>query len=187
MAAFGLGGRLSVSPKTLNLSVGWSIVLVVLGLFAIMLPGLAGLVVARLVAWLILIAGIMHFVHAFGFKGVGGIVWELLLGVLFVLAGGYMLLHPLLSLTSLTLLLALMFLMEGVFHILNFFQNRSGAGSSWLLVDGIVTLVLGLLIWRQWPASAMWAVGLIVGIDLLMTGWTHLMLSRALKRHSATA
>src|SRR5215510_750014 len=56
-----------------------------------------------------------------------------------------------------------------------------------LVLDGIVTLLLGLVIWRQWPASAMWAVGLIVGIDLLMTGWTHLMVSQALKRRSPTA
>jgi len=186
MVFTGLVGR-SAAVKGLGLSVGWSIVLVVLGLLAILLPGIAGLVVARLLAWVLVIAGALHLFHAFAVKGVGSIVWELLLGVLFVLAGGYMLMHPLLSLASLTLLLAVMFLVEGVFHILNFFQNRSSAGSSWLLLDGIVTLLLGLVIWRQWPASAMWAVGLIVGIDLLMTGWTHLMVSQALKRRSPTA
>src|SRR5262245_30047014 len=156
--------------RALGLSVGWSVVLVVLGLFAILLPGIAGLVLGRVLGWVVIIAGAMHLIHAFTVKGVGGVLWRLLLGILFVVVGGYLLMHPLLSLASLTLLLAVVFLLEGFIHIVEFFQHRSSAGASWLLLDGLVTLLLGLLIWLHWPSSAWWAVGLIVGIDILVTG-----------------
>ena len=112
-------------------------------------------------------------------------MWKLALGVLFIVGGGYILMHPLLNLASLTLLLAVVLFVEGVFHIVNFFQNRKSEGAGWLLLDGILTLVLGFLIWAHWPSSAMWAIGLIFGVDILITGVTRLMLSLALKKRLA--
>jgi len=171
--------------KTLGLSVGWSVVLIVLGILAIIIPDIAGLAVATLFAWLVILVGVMHLVHAFAVKGVGSVLWKLALGVLFIVGGGYILMHPLLNLASLTLLLAVVLFVEGVFHIVNFFQNRKSEGAGWLLLDGILTLVLGFLIWAHWPSSAMWAIGLIVGVDILITGVTRLMLSLALKKRLA--
>jgi len=86
-----------------------------------------------------------------------------------------------LSLVSLTLALAVLFFVEGIFHIVTWFQVRGAPGAGWLLFDGIVTLILAVLIWRSWPASAVWALGTLVGINLLMSGFTRLMYSRALR------
>ncbi len=63
-----------------------------------------------------------------------------------------------------------------------YFQNRSAAGSGWILVDGTVTLILGLMVWRQWPSSSLWAIGTLVGISMIFTGTTRLMLSVAAGR-----
>jgi uncharacterized membrane protein HdeD (DUF308 family) len=98
-----------------------------------------------------------------------------------LVAGVYLLMHPKLSLVSLTLALAVLFFVEGIFHIVTWFQVRSAPGAGWLLFDGIVTLILAVLIWRSWPASAVWALGTLVGINLLMSGFTRLMYSRALR------
>jgi uncharacterized membrane protein HdeD (DUF308 family) len=80
---------------------------------------------------------------------------------------------------SLTLALAVLFFVEGIIHIVTWFHIRSKPGAFWLLFDGVVTLVLAIMIWKSWPASAVWALGTIVGINLLMTGFTRLMYSRA--------
>ena len=64
---------------------------------------------------------------------------------------------------------------------MTYFHVRSLPGSGWILFDGIVTLILALMIWRSWPASAVWALGTIVGINLLMSGFTRLMYSRAVR------
>jgi uncharacterized membrane protein HdeD (DUF308 family) len=90
-------------------------------------------------------------------------------------------LHPKLSLVSLTFALAILFFVEGIFHLVTYFNVRNAPGSGWLLFDGIVTLILAVMIWRSWPASAVWALGTIVGINLLMSGFTRLMYSRALR------
>jgi uncharacterized membrane protein HdeD (DUF308 family) len=68
---------------------------------------------------------------------------------------------------------------EAIFHIVTYFHLRSAPGSGWLLFDGIVTFILAVMIWKSWPASAVWALGTIVGINLLMSGFTRLMYSRA--------
>jgi uncharacterized membrane protein HdeD (DUF308 family) len=63
-----------------------------------------------------------------------------------------------------------------------YFQNRHAGGSGWLLMDGIVTLILGLLVWRQWPSSSLWVIGTLVGISMIFTGTTRLMISLAARR-----
>ena len=81
---------------------------------------------------------------------------------------------------TLTLLLASVLFIAGVFEIAAYFQIATASG--WLLANGIVTLVLGGLIWFQWPSSSVWAIGLLVGVNLLMTGFTRLMLGAAGRR-----
>lgn len=81
-------------------------------------------------------------------------------------------------------MLAALFLVEGVFHIVTYFQLRSAPGAGWILFDGMVTLILAVMIWKSWPASAVWAVGTLVGINLWMSGFTRLMYSRALRGRS---
>ena len=163
-------------------SKGWAVVLIVVGVAALALPLEAGIAIAIAVAILVIAAGVIHLAGTFAARTSGAFFLRLLVGGAYLLAGVYLLVHPKLSLVSLTLALAILFLVEGVFHIATYFQLRSVAGSGWILFDGIVTIILSILIWRSWPSSAVWAVGTLVGINLLISGFTRLMYSSAVTR-----
>ncbi len=163
-------------------SKGWAIVLIIVGFAALALPLEAGIAIAIAVAILVIAAGVIHLAGTFAARTSGAFFWRLLVGGAYLLAGVYLLVHPKLSLVSLTLALAILFLVEGAFHIATYFQLRRVPGSGWILFDGIVTLILAILIWRSWPSSAVWAVGTLVGINLLISGFTRLMYSSAVSR-----
>jgi len=174
----------SVLGKGGTFPVGWAILLVIVGFLALALPFEAGIAIAIAVAVLVILAGIAHLAGTLAARTTGAFFWRLLVGGAYLVAGVYLLMQPKLSLVSLTLALAVLFLVEGVFHLITYFQLRRVAGSSWILFDGIVTLVLAVLIWKSWPASAVWALGTIFGINLLMSGFTRLMYSRAVKANT---
>jgi uncharacterized membrane protein HdeD (DUF308 family) len=164
-------------------SIGWSIALSVLmivaGILAIALPVSAGFAVELLVAWLLIFSGGAHFVFAWYTRSAGGFVWESLLGVLYILIGVYLLMHPVAGLASLTLALAIYLLLEAILEFVMGFTLRPLPGSGWLLVDGIVTLILAILIWRTWPSSTGWVLGTLVGISMLFSGVSRLGISLA--------
>jgi len=170
---------------------GWLIVaailFIVLGAFAIIEPAVAGLGVALLVGWLLIFGGISHFVSAFEGGGAKRVIFQVLAGVLFVIGGYYFITHPLLGLSTLTLLLAAVILAAGVCEIITYFRLKSEQASGWMLFNGIVALILGALIWLHWPSSSVWAIGTLVGVNLLLTGITRLMVGltgRRLIRHA---
>lgn len=167
-------------------SVGWSIALSVLmlltGVLAIVIPPVAGIAVLLVVAWLLMFSGAAHLVFAWHTRPAGGVVWELLLGILYISVGAYALLNPVAGLASLTLVLAAYLLAEGVLELILSFRLRPLPGSNWLLVDGIITLILAILIWRSWPSSSEWVIGTLVGISMLFSGAARLSLSLAARR-----
>jgi uncharacterized membrane protein HdeD (DUF308 family) len=163
-------------------SVAWSIVLIILGLLAIALPAAASVGVVFVIGWLLLFDGVAQVVHAFQSQGIGHMVWKLLVAVLYLLAGAYLIARPGLGVAGLTLALAIFFFAEGVVDVAAYFSTRQSGGSGWMLLDGIVTLVLGLLIWKQWPFSSLWVIGTLLGISMLMTGTTRLMMALAVRR-----
>src|SRR5215467_8302904 len=167
----------------------WSIfcgvLLIVLGMFAVASPALAAVAVNAVIAWLIVLAGVIHLVLAFYAHRAGSLLWKLVVGLAYVVFGVYLIAHPALGVASLTLLLGSLFLVEGIFDIALFFQMRAVGGSSWILVDGIITLLLGLMIYLQWPSSSNWAIGTLVGVSLIISGVTRLMLSLAVRKAAA--
>src|ERR1700747_1115644 len=128
-------------------SIVWGIVMFLCGLVAIALPLASSIGIVIVLAWVILFAGIAHLIFAFQSRGVGAVIWQLLLGVAYGIAAIYMLTHPLLGVLSLTLVLAIFLLFEGVLEIALYFRIRQVRHSGWVLFDGIVTLILGMLIW----------------------------------------
>jgi len=167
--------KLRDSLKRFNvLFIGSSILMVGVGALAIVLPLAAGIGVSIFVSWLIILTGVAHLVYAFAAKDVGGFAWRLLLGIVYVAGGVYLAFHARLSLVSLTLVLAIILLVEGVMQILAYFSLRVLPGSRWILFDGIVTLLLGLMIWLSWPSGSAWAIGTLVGINFLLSGVTRL-------------
>ena len=169
-----------------TLSTLWGVLLIILGILAVGSPFLAAVAVNALIAWLIVVAGVVHIILAVHAFRAGSMFWKLLVGLAYVFFGGYLIVYPGLGVASLTLVLASLFLVEGVVEIVWFFQSRSVQGSSWLLVDGIITLLLGLMIYTQWPSSSAWAIGILVGVSLIVSGVTRVMLSLAVRKVTDT-
>ena len=145
-------------------------------------PFLAAVAVNVVIAWLIVLAGVVHLTLAFSAHSAGSVIWKLLVGLAYLFFGGYLIMHPVLAVASLTLVLASLFLIEGVLDIVLFFKMRSLQGSNWVLIDGIVTLLLGLMIYMQWPTSSAWAIGTLVGVSMIISGLTRVMLSLAVRK-----
>jgi len=164
-------------------SVGWSIglsmLMIAAGVLAIASPLSAGIAIDVVVAWLLVFSGGFHLVFSWHTRTSRGFLWELLVGLLYLFTGVYLLMRPAAGLASLTLALALYLLLEAILELVLGFAIRALPGSSWLLFDGIITLILAVMIWRAWPSSSAWAIGLLVGISMLFSGTSRLMLSLA--------
>jgi uncharacterized membrane protein HdeD (DUF308 family) len=162
---------------------GWSIVISLLmilaGIFAIGLPLAAGIAVNLVVAWALVISGVAHLVFGWHIRAMGGAIWQVLLGALYIGIGVYLLMRPVAGLVTLTLALAIYLFAEGLLELILSFQLRPRQGWGWLLFDGVVTLILAVMIWRAWPMSTEWVVGTLVGISMIFSGTTRLMLSLA--------
>jgi uncharacterized membrane protein HdeD (DUF308 family) len=172
----------TIAKESVGWSIGLSVLMIIAGVLAIVIPPVAGLTVLLVVAWLLMFSGAFHFVFAWHTRTSGAMIWELLLGVLYIAVGAYALVHPAAGLASLTLLLAAYLFVEGVLELVLSFRLRPLAGSTWLLFDGIVTLILGVLIWRTWPSSTEWVIGTLVGISMLFSGVSRLGISLAARR-----
>ena len=170
-----------------TLSLLWGVSLICLGMLAVASPMLAAVAVNSLIAWLIVLAGVVHLVVAFHSREAGSVIWRLLVGLAYVFFGVYLIARPALGVASLTLLLASLFLVEGIFNVVLFFRAPSILRSSWILLDGIVTLLLGLMIYMQWPSSSAWAIGTLVGVSLIFSGVTRVMVSLAVRKAAAPA
>jgi uncharacterized membrane protein HdeD (DUF308 family) len=160
---------------------GWSIMmsvlLIVAGILAIIIPPVSGIAVTILVGWLLVFCGAAHMVYAWHARSGGGISWGILLAILYLVAGAYLLLHPMAGLASLTIVLAAYLFVESVLEFILSFQFRPLPGSGWLLADGIITLILAIIIWRTWPANTTWVIGTLVGISMIFSGVARLMIS----------
>src|SRR5580765_882579 len=165
----------TIIKKASGWLIGMAVVFILLGILAIIEPGVAGLAVTILVGWLLIFGGVAHLLAMFVGGGAGRVIWQVLIGVVYIVGGFYFLTHPLLALGTLTLLLGVIIVAEAVFEIIAYFRMRSEGGSGWLLVNALITLLLGGLIWSHWPSSSVWAIGTLVGVNLLMTGISRLM------------
>lgn len=163
-------------------SIVWGVGLIIFGVLAISTPFLAAVAVSVAIAWLIILAGVVHIVLAFHQHGAGSVIWKLLVGIAYLLFGAYLIMHPVLGVASLTLVLACLFLVEGILDVVFFFKMRQQHGSTWVLLDGIITLILGLLIYIHWPSSSIWALGTLVGISMIISGVSRVMLSFAVRQ-----
>ena len=169
----------TIAKESVGWSIGLSVLMILAGALAIVIPQAAGLAVSLLVGWLLLLSGVAHLVFAWYSRHAGGILWELLLGILYLLVGGYVLTRPVAGLASLTLALAIYLFFEGVLEFVLSFRLRPLPGWGLLLFDGIITLILAVMIWRTWPSSSEWLIGTLVGISMLFSGISRLTISLA--------
>jgi uncharacterized membrane protein HdeD (DUF308 family) len=169
-------------PKAINWSIALSVLLIIAGLFAISIPWISGIGITLFFGWAMIFSGITHFIFAFKTHTTGALVWELIIGAIYLFTGVYLIMHPVEALFVLTLILACYLFFEAIVEFIQFFQVRPRHGAGWLLVDGVITLILAIMIWRSWPASSVWVIGTLVGISMIFSGISRLMLSLAAKR-----
>jgi uncharacterized membrane protein HdeD (DUF308 family) len=158
------------------------ILLIIFGVLAIGTPAVAGKAVVMVIGAVLLLAGFVQIVSGLRSEGWSNKLLPLILGVITSLCGLGLLGEPWIGMKFIALLLAIFFVMEGVWKIIASFSYRPASGWLAILVSGILTLVLGVLIWRQWPVSGLWAVGILVGVDLLMTGISMVALAATVRQ-----
>ena len=165
---------------------GWGIVLGILtsllGLLLIAFPLFAATVTTIFIGWTLIIAGIFELVQALRAHTVGSFLARLLLGVVYAFGGVALLLNPLWGVAVLTVVLGVMLLFEAGATIVLAFQLKPALGWGWLVFDALITAILGFLILAHWPASAIWALGTLVGAAILIRGFTRIALSTRLRR-----
>jgi uncharacterized membrane protein HdeD (DUF308 family) len=181
-ATEGFSGPGALVKKATGWFIAIGVLFILLGIFAIAEPFAAGLGVTLLVGWLLVIGAVAHFIAAFKGGGAKHVLLQVLVGIVYLIGGLYFLTHTIMGVSTLTLLLSGVILAEGVLEILAYFRLRSMHGASWMLINGVVTLLLGGLIWFHWPSSSVWAIGTLVGVNLFMTGISRLMMGLAARK-----
>ncbi len=159
----------------------WSTVTFVCGILAMILPLTISFGIALVIGCLILAAGIGHLFFAFDTRSVGGFFWQILVSVLYAMAAICLLVNPLFSVLSLSLFLAIFLLLEGTLELALYFRLRRFRHSIWLLIDGIGTLVLGVLMVSQWPPASPEIIGALIRISLMLSAVSRAILSLAIR------
>jgi uncharacterized membrane protein HdeD (DUF308 family) len=146
------------------------IFIAIAGILALIAPFAAGLSVAIAVGVLLIVSGVSRMFLAFKMGSFGHGLLMFVIGVMAAVAGGYMVARPGMALATITIVLAAYFIVDGIFEIIWAFRLRPIKGWGWTLFSGIVALALGVMIWRQFPVSGVWAVGTLAGIHLIFGG-----------------
>lgn len=156
------------------------IVMMVLGFLAVAEPNVATIAVGIFVGWLFFIGGIFRAMSVWQSRGMPGFAWSLLTALLAIVLGLILIFRPLAGVLTLTMVLIAFFILEGITAIVLAVQHREHLRSwGWVLFSGIVDLLLAFLIWDGWPSSADWAIGLLVGINMLFFGLSLVMTALA--------
>jgi uncharacterized membrane protein HdeD (DUF308 family) len=175
---------------------GWlialSIVMILTGIVAIAMPGISSVTFTLILGWLLLFNGIVRIVNSFRSKPIRGFWLSLIVGILYTISGVTLIANPIGAVLTLTWLFGFLLIFEGIVTIISAFVNKTGRSLAWLLgLDGVITLILGILVLSQWPQSAIWLIGLYIGISILMSGLSLLVVAlstrRAIKQTSVEA
>jgi uncharacterized membrane protein HdeD (DUF308 family) len=163
---------------------GWlmtlGILMVILGTIALIIMPAATIGTVLVLGWLLVVSGIIEAIHAFRVRRWGGIFLHLVGGILGVLVGLLIVTHPVAGALAWTLLFASFFTVIGLFRLIAALRLRF-PNWGWAVFDGSITLLLGILLWVQWPWSGLWFLGFAVGFSLLLRGWSYVMFAIALR------
>lgn len=158
------------------------VILILLGVGSMISPAFAGSAVVYLIGGLLLITGLIQLMAGWQAESWRQKLGSLIHGGIAAVGGIAVLAHPFYGLAALSLVLAIFFGVEGFWKVVSSFSYRPVPGWIALLICGALDLILGILIWRQWPVSGLWAVGILVGVDLLSTGMVLVALAITWKR-----
>ena len=164
---------------------GWflvlGIVLILLGTIALVIMPAATLATVMVLGWLMVFSGVFEAIHAFQVRGWQGVLLHLVAGLLGIVLGLLIVTHPVAGAIAWTMLIASFFLVVGTFRLVAAIRMKF-PNWAWAAFDGAITLLLGILLWADWPWSGLWFLGLSIGISLVLRGWANVMLAFALRR-----
>lgn len=181
-----MSSYLSINDEKVSLrAMAWSLffmgmLLIIVGMVAISSSFVATLASVKVFGILLLVAGGIEVVHAVMIRNMRGFALHLLAAAIYLVVGLFMLEDPIQAATVITLIIAAYFIVGGVLRIIFSFAVRFH-GWIWVVVNGLVNLVLGMMIWNRWPESSLWVIGLFIGIDLLFHGWSSVILALTLR------
>jgi len=173
--------------KNAGLTVVCGVVLLVAGMFAILSPFVAGVSITVLVGAMLAVSGIGQSFLAFKTGAFGKGLMVFIVGLFMTIAGFYMMNQPVAGLATLTIILMSYLLATGLLEIVVAFQLKPADGWGLQLFNGIVTLLLGIMLWRQFPLSGAWAIGVLFGIKMIFSGWALVIIGRSAKMLVAEA
>ena len=159
------------------------IVFIILGILAMALPQVTTLAVELFIGWILLIGGLVQLVRSFTSKEIPGFWPSFIAACLSIVVGLLLIAYPIQGIISLTLLLTLFFLADGLSKLVLGFQYRSFGRAGWIIFSGIISLALAFIIWSGWPGTAVWVIGLMVGINMLFFGTSLFFLGWAAKQN----
>jgi len=173
--------------RELNRSLGWlvalGILMILLGIAAIVEPFIATIVVARVLSWTLLFAGIVRMVHAIQFRRQRGFWLNLLVGIFYAIAGILLLSNVFQATLTLTIAFGAVILAQGILEVIAAFKVRPEPNWGWLLFSGIIAIILGILIFYRWPFNAIWLIGLFAGISFISSGVWMIAIPLAIRKH----
>ncbi|MCX2723534.1 HdeD family acid-resistance protein [Roseibium salinum] len=162
---------------------GWflalGIALVLGGVILIAAPLATSIAVTILIAFVLFVGGLVQIYNAFKTSGTSGFLWHLVAGIIAVVGGILIYTNPLAGTFALTLVIAAIFIAQGISQVLLASKLRPHEGWVWVLIAGIVSLAAGVMIWLELPGSAGWALGLVAGISVLINGWSYIAIALA--------
>jgi len=168
---------------------GWflfaGIVFIIAGVFAFLAPFVASVVVTVIVAVVLVIAGVVQIFQAWSIQSWGGFLWQLVIGLILLIGGIAIYFNPVASTFLLTLFAAAVFLAKGIFQIVLGLRIRPNDAWGWIVAAGVVAVIVGVLIWMDYPLSGVYALGILAGISLVFTGWSYVAIAMAGKRAAA--
>ncbi len=157
------------------------VLLIILGAICIWAAVATTLISVMLFGWLLFIGGIVQAVHAFWVRPWSGLLLQLFIGILNIIVGLLIVANPGASALALTLLMAAFFVVGGIFRLVTAAEEHI-PGRGWMMFNGLIDIVLGILIWVHWPTTAFWVIGMFIGIDLVFTGWWFITLGSLARR-----
>lgn len=176
----------TIIPRNMQRNWGWllalGILFLILGLIGLGMLVSVTIVSMFVIGVLLLAGGIFQLIDSFQSPRWKGVLWHIVVGLLYLIAGGLLIYDPILSSMVITAALAWMLVFIGISRTIMAFSLKATDGWIWVLISGLITLILGILILIQWPMSGMWVIGLFISIELIIAGWAYLFMALALRK-----
>ncbi|KTD64095.1 HdeD family acid-resistance protein [Legionella spiritensis] len=175
----------ATTRERLKRSWGWllglGILFLILGFIGLGMVTAVTLASVLFIGALLVIGGVIQLVDSFKCKHWNALIWHLLIALLYIFAGGLIIYDPILASTVITAILAWTLIVIGISRFFMAFALKQSSGWFWVLLAGIAAIVLGIMILMQWPMSGFWVIGLLVVIEMIITGWTYVFLAIAIR------